>query len=68
VGIAAVAYSFSTPEESRHTVIGVSTSVLGGRVPGPIFALKCPIWLSYRRPIDNNRSILLLLLQIKQFQ
>jgi hypothetical protein len=38
---------FSTPEERRHTLqIGVSMGVPSGRVPGPIFALKCPKWLS----------------------
>jgi hypothetical protein len=36
LAIAAIAYSFLTPEERRHTLqIGVSTGVHGRRDPGP---------------------------------
>jgi hypothetical protein len=63
VAIAAVAYNCLFPEERRHTLhMGVSIGVHDRRVPGLIFALKCPPWLSFRRPIDNIRSIRLALL------
>jgi hypothetical protein len=65
VAIAAVAYSFyKTPEERRHTLqIGVSIGVAihGRRVPVKI-SLICKVWLGYRGPTHNNRSILVLLL------
>jgi hypothetical protein len=60
VAIAAGAYSLLTPEKRRHTLkIGVPIGILGRTVPGIVFALKCPIWLSFRRPIYNSRSSLL---------
>jgi hypothetical protein len=46
VAIAAIAYSFLTPEERRHTLqIGVSIAVRGRRVPG-MNLLVSLVWLS----------------------
>jgi hypothetical protein len=55
---------FFTSQERRHTLqIGsVSIGVHDRRVPGQIFALKCPNWLSKWWPLESSRSSLMVLL------
>jgi hypothetical protein len=58
VAIAAIAYSFSTPEERRHTLqIGLSIGVHSRRVFG-LNLIVSHVWLGHSGPIDGTRSSL----------